>query len=123
MISHEIDNGDRRFAFDRAQTTPQLLQKYDAGLSRSQHHDSVYSWNVDAFVENVNSTDSIKLSPREPREGRLAIVRSFGSEDCCCANASRAQPSPDKHGMSDAAAEHQRTSARVLFQGMPQRLH
>ena len=124
VVAHEIDDSDGRLALGRAQTTPQLLQEHDAGLGRPQHDDAIYCRDIDAFVEHIDGAHRIEFATarvaRAPSRGRQNPRRRTPRPR---AGLAFAQPLPHVHGVRDAAAEHQRSCARMLLPGTPEGLH
>ena len=60
-----------------------MLGEYDAGLCLSQHHDLIGCGDIDAFVEQVNGENVIKLAVLQRLFHLLAFLRFAGSCQTC----------------------------------------
>src|SRR5215472_13878761 len=107
MVADEVDDHNRGLSIRNPQTSPKLLEKYDVGLSRSQHDDAVDRWNVNALVENIHRAYSIQLTTLEIFKCLFAIIGARAGKYCVHADFASAQPLANKTGVFDAATEQQ----------------
>ena len=123
VVADEVDDGDERLAVVGAKAAAELLEEHHRRLGRAQHHHAVDRRDVDPLVEHVDGAERVELAAVKRCERLLAIVRAGPRPDRRDADALRAKPRANEPGVRDAAAEHERSRARVGVPRAPQRFH